>query len=122
MKKIILTLAIAIASAYGYSQQTDSRLLSVYSETELNQIKQKDLANYNALIHGIENATYVVDLPKGKELPDMGSINLPSQGYSYASLGIKILEDQNQYFRINNSNKMLVVKSLLVLKNELLNK
>lgn len=122
MKKIILFFSLTFATVVtGYSQTTDNRLLSVYSESEINQIKQTDITLYNALIYGLDNATYITAIPKEKKMENLKSITLPKGDYTFASLGIKI-EELSQFFQINGTDKMLVVKSIHVLKNELENK
>lgn len=118
MKKIILTLTIALASAYGYSQQTDSRLLAVYSESELKQIKETDQEHYKVLVYGLENAVYTSPFPKDKGMDNIPTIKLPKGDYTFASLGLR-LEDETQYFKIEGSNLMLIVKAKQILKYEL---
>lgn len=104
------------------AQQDQKQLDLIYSKEEIQTLKTNQLEVYNALIYGLSNGTYVAEMPKGKELPELKSITLPQNAYSYASLGIKPLENENQYFKIANSNNLLVVKSILVLKNELANR
>lgn len=119
MKKVILICSMTLLSVVVFSQQMDERLLKVYSEQELTEIKKTNIGFFNALVYGLDNATYVSDLPSGKELGDLKTISLPSGHYSFASLGLKIVEDANQYYKIDGTNKMLVVKSGIVLMNEL---
>lgn len=121
MKKIILTFTLVLGTAIGYSQRTDSRLLSVYSESEINQIKETDALQYKALVYGLENATYITSIPKEKKINNLKTIKLPEGQYTYASLGLKI-EELSQFFQIVGTDKMLIVKSIHVLKNELENK
>lgn len=119
MKKLALTFSLLVFSVAGYSQQMDQRLLEVYSEQELTEIKTKDIGFFNALVYGLENGTYITDMPQGKELENIKSIKLPKGNYTYASLGLRISEESNQYIKIEGTNKLLVVKSAIVLKNEL---
>lgn len=119
MKKVIFGFCVSLITFFGYAQQTDNRLLSVYSEQELSDIKKNDIELFNALVYGLDHALYVTDLPKEKDITDVQSITLPKENYTYASLGLRILEDKNQYLKINGTNKLLVVKSAIVLKNEL---
>jgi hypothetical protein len=122
MKKKILYIALSFITTIGYAQQADKQLSAVYSENEIQHFKNNDILYYNALIYGLENATYTVDAPNGKDIAELPSISIPKEKYNFTTLGIKIIEDKNQYFKINGSNKLLVVKSGLVLKNELNNK
>jgi hypothetical protein len=59
-------------------------------------------------------------MPSGKET-QLPEIILVHNTNKFTDLGLKIL-NENQYFRIKDSNNMLVVKSMYVLKNELKNK
>lgn len=122
MKQKLLYVIFSLFVTIGYSQQADYKLLKVYSQQEIAEIKQKDISLYNALIYGVDNATYISDWPTGKDISDWPSISLKNNDYSFATVGVKIIEDKNQYFKIDGTKKILVVKSALVLKNELNNK
>jgi hypothetical protein len=81
---------------------------------------------YNLLNHALENGTYVTKAPEGKPEGFTQSINWSLPGYPTLleladQFGIK-LENFNQYIRINGTDKMVVVKSRIVLENELSNK
>jgi len=61
------------------------------------------------------NGTFVMPLPQEK-LDQIGKIDeLPS---NLDATGIEFKEDQYQYFRIANTNEMLVVKSLQMIRKE----
>jgi|SRR5690606_12578534 len=122
MKRGLLYITFSLLVTIGYSQEVEQKLLKVYSSEEIAEMKKKDAQLYKALINGFDNIYYIAELPSGKETENLPSITIPKDNFSFESLGIKIIEDQNQYFKINGTNKLLVVKSGLVLKNELNNK
>lgn len=77
----------------------------IYSET----------ANYAK-----EHGSYIADIPKEKSMTFDGEISEEkAKLVDPAKMEIQILKDKNQYFKITNTQKMLVVKSETVLKNEM---
>lgn len=114
--KILFLFAFFFATA-GFSQEVDSRLLKVYSVEELNEIRSNSLENYNALVYGLEHGIEVIDLPSEKPNPSKRTITVPNGEYNYADLGLKI-ESQNQYFQIQGTNKIILLKSFWVLNYE----
>ena len=103
----------------AFSQSTDDRLTRVYSTSELTQIQQESPDKLKMLHYALDNACYVSDIPTGKEI-ELPTIQLEDskQVPCFAELGLRI-EEHNQYFRIQGSNKMLVVKSEWVLNYEM---
>ena len=101
---------------FTQAQKFNSNLLKSYSQEELESISQEDL---KAIEYGITNAMYFATIPEGKEtnFPEImdlgGSLNFTDYKFKISS--------ENQYYRIKNSDKILVVKSMYVLKNELIN-
>ena len=122
MKKVfILTLALVVSSL-AFTQEIDGRLTKKYSQEELKIMINQNPANYKMLVYALDNACYVTDLPKGKADALTGTIDLDtSKKLSFIDLGLEI-KKVNQYFGINGTNKMLVVKSESVLNNELTTK
>ncbi len=119
MKKYLFLFSLFLfSSIFSFSQEKESnlQLLKLYSESELNEMIQKSPEKYKALVYGLENATYITDFPKGKEVEK--SISLPSGEFNYIDLGLKI-KNTNQYFKVTGTNKILVVKSFYVLENEI---
>lgn len=78
-----------------------------------------DQSTLDILDYGIQYAIYYADLPSDKNI-QLKMID-ETQTVNYTDLGLKIT-NENQYFRVKGSNKILVVKSLYVLKNELINR
>ena len=118
--KLLSILGLFILLSYQASAQQDleQELLKSYTKSELNSITKDQPERYRALVYGLKNALEIVDFPKGKESKTDGNIDLPSGDYSFCDLGLKIKES-NQYFKINGTNKLLVVKSFYLLENEL---
>lgn len=118
--KLLSILGLSLLLSYQSSAQQDveQELLQSYTKSELNSIKKDQPERYRALVYGVNNALDIVDFPKGKESKTDGNIDLPSGDYSFCDLGLKIKES-NQYFKINGTNKLLVVKSFYLLENEL---
>lgn len=106
-------------STAAYSQSADTRLSKVYSSEELTQLQNENPAKIKMLTYALDHACYFSEIPEGKKI-DLPSIELTNSTTvpCFAELGLKI-EEQNQYFRVSGSNKMLVVKSEWVLNYEL---
>ena len=112
---LCLTLLI---SGNVFSQDIDSRLLKRYSSTELTELQSSNPERIALLTYALDNSLYIADAPVGKkvnvETISVDSENLPS----YIELGLEI-KNENQYFMIAGQNKMLVMKSELVLSHEM---
>ncbi len=120
MKKlIILFLFFTFFSKISFSQMVDKRLEKKYSNKEINQIIKDDPGHYHFLVYALDNACYTIDQPKGKDLTEFTEISLDLKSpLNFLDLGLEI-KDQNQYFIIKGTNKLLVVKSNWVLNHEL---
>ena len=116
--KLITTLCFSLLfSVISFSQDIDKRLLEKYSEAELNEMIENSPNEYALLDYALDNAIYfaTTSASKGQTLE---TIDLPAEGATFIDLGIEI-KDQNQYFRINGEDKLLVVKSKWVLNHEM---
>ena len=122
MKKVyVLTLALVVSSL-AFTQEIDGRLTKKYSQEELQTMINQNPSNYKMLVYALDNACYITDVPKGKSDALTGTIDMDtSKKLSFIDLGLEI-KKENQYFGINGTNKMLVVKSEWVLNNELTTK
>ncbi len=119
MKKILAITVSMLLCGTLFSQKIDNRLLKSFDENTLIDLKKNDVQKYNLLISSIGNAIEIVELPlkKGKSKL-LNEITLPDGEYNYLDLGLEIKEE-NQYFKITNTDKMMIVKSFYVLRNEL---
>jgi hypothetical protein len=117
MKKIFISTFIFCSSYAVFSQKYSLDLEKSYSKTELKKMNSDDLV---LLEYALTNGFYITTLPS-KESADIKKLNVTSEIKKFTDLGLRI-ENQNQYFNIVGTDKMLVVKSKFVLRNELKNK
>ena len=82
-------------------------------------MKANDPAKYTMYVYAIDHACYVTDLPSGKLSDLNGTIEVDmNKPLNFIELGLDI-KTSNQYLKITGTDKMLVVKSVYVLENEL---
>ncbi len=116
--KLITTLCFSfLISAVSFSQEIDERLLSKYTETELNEMIENSPSEYALLNYALDNAIYFANGP-GDKGDQLETIEMPAEGATFVDLGLDITET-NQYFRINGDDRLLVVKSKVVLSYEM---
>lgn len=110
-----LILVLTLLSVFTFNSvhaqdKLDSRLLSKFSKKEL---KSMDAASLDYWIFYLENSFEITDLPKGKgddAVPQ--TINLKSmdkKDVNVFKLGLNPHEYARDYFRIEGTDKMLVV-------------
>ena len=111
MKTIFILLLTLLVSGAVSAQQYDQRLLNAYSTEELASISQEKPELIAILNYALDNASYIAETGN-KDNSGLTSISLESTKTSpcFAELGIKI-SDQNQYYKIQGTYKILVVKS-----------
>jgi hypothetical protein len=118
MIKIITTIALFICfSVNGQTQKVDSRLLGKYSAIELQKMQTADPDQYQFLVNSVERGLFIGDIPqeKAKDIVFDGILNIdPAGSYTYISLNKEIL-DRYQYFKIEGTNKMLVIQPKIFL-------
>jgi hypothetical protein len=118
MKTASLLCFIFISAGSLFAQEIDDRLLSKYSQEELQTMIETDSEQYQLLNYALDNALYVANYYSSKEgsfetiLVDAS--NLPT----FIELNLEIT-DRNQYFKISGVEKLLVVKSAIVLNHEM---
>lgn len=122
MKNIFILSFCFLFHLVALSQEADSRLSKSYTQKELNEYKTSKREYYRMLVYALDNACYVSPIPAGKEIKEDGVISIdPKSIPSFTEIGVRI-KNQNQYFLIRDTDKMLVVKSEWVLNNELTRK
>jgi hypothetical protein len=122
MKNIIILSVCFLLHVFAFSQETDSRLIKSYTQKEVMDFKTNKPEYYRMLVYALDNACYITSVPEGKEFKEDGIVSIdPKSNPSFIEIGTRI-KNQNQYFLIKNTNKMLVVKSEWVLNNELTRK
>ncbi|MBP6091144.1 MAG: hypothetical protein KA521_07815 [Crocinitomicaceae bacterium] len=113
---LLLCLAINLTS---FSQDFDKRLEKTYSKSQLITMKNENLAQFNMLNYALDNALYVIEMPVEKMSQIQGTIAYDQKNKAtFLELGLTITKE-NQYFKIKDTNKVLVVKSEWLLMNEL---
>jgi type 1 fimbria pilin len=116
-KTFFIAACMMLLSSLSIAQKYNNELLKSYTKSE---IQSMDVETLQALEYGVENAIYFIAIPKEKQSNFLGIKN-PNSSSKYTDLGLKIM-NENQYFEIKETNQLMVVKSLFVLKNELINK
>ena len=118
MKLLSSLTFILFLSSVAWSQgKIDKRLLSRYSVAELSALESTSPDELKVITYALDNGMYVANFSseKGETFPE---INRPKKNQTYVDLNFEIL-DHNQYFKIKGEDKLLVVKSKVILMNEL---
>ena len=117
MKTVLILIVTFLIFGSSFSQEMDNRFLSKYSLEEIHSIKENNTELFSLLSYALDNAMYITSFPAEKNL-ELASIEMPSKGATFLDLGLEILQE-NQYFKIRGTEKMLVMKSEWVLNHEL---
>ena len=117
MKNFVVLIHFLFCSYIAVSQKYSPELEKSYSKKELKSMSTEELKLLN---YALENAVYITSIPSKTDI-DLKTIKVPLTLIKFTDAGLKI-ENQNQYFRIEGTDKMMVVKSNYVLKNEIENK
>ena len=119
MKTTFILLLSILISSVSFSQNFDKRLEKTYTTSQLKTMQKENPAQFNMLNYALDNALYVIDMPKEKMSEIQKTITYDSKKKTtFLELGLTI-QKENQYFKINGSEKVLVVKSEWLLLNEL---
>lgn len=118
MKIASLFCLVFISVGCAFAQEVDERLLSKYSQQELETMIATNSNQYDILDYALDNALYVANYSDSKggnfETISVNPESLPN----FIELNLEI-KDRNQYFKIEGEDKLLVVKSTLVLNHEM---
>ncbi|MES2591766.1 MAG: hypothetical protein V4608_07770 [Bacteroidota bacterium] len=116
MKNTLFLIAFLFSASLSNAQNSgfDQRLLSKFSKNELTEMKSKNADTYAYWNFYVANAYQIVDLPAEKtnaheikgtvKIPDMSSINI-------FDLNHIPLKKDYQYYRIEGTNKLLMIIS-----------
>lgn len=120
--KLFYAFLFAFLSLTSWSQTAESQLSKTYSKEEILQIKaSNEMPLYE---YALTHACYLIDAPQGKDVSQFEVFDLllpPSpEPIIFTNYSIRIL-DRTQYYRVINTNKILVVKSKNILSLELQN-
>jgi hypothetical protein len=121
MKKGLLIILLVFTQQI-LAQKASPALSKSYSKTELQSFEQDGLGTINVLNYAVDYACYTILMPEGKDVSQFPSINLKSKKDIHFTDYQLQIKDRTQYFKIEGSNELLVVKSLNVLKLEMQNK
>lgn len=116
MKLFTIVVMSVFCSFISLSQEIDSRLLDRYAPEELTEMLTDDPKEYKFLVYALDHAVYLTEVPEGKKV-DFETIDISNSELNFVALGLGI-KDSNQYFKVLGENKLLVVKSRIVLNNE----
>jgi hypothetical protein len=121
MKKGLLIILLVFTQQI-LAQKASPALLKSYSKTELQSFEQDGQGAINVLNYAVDHACYTVMIPEGKDISQFSTINLKSKkDIRFTDYQLQI-KDRTQYFKIEGSNELLVVKSINVLRLEMQNK
>jgi hypothetical protein len=120
--KLFYTLFFVLLTLSSWSQTVESQLSKSYSKEEIAQFKaENSLPLYE---YALTHACYLITAPQGKDISQFDVLDLPAKAsekpLNFTSFGFKIL-DRTQYFKVANSDQILVVKSKNVLSLEMQN-
>ena len=116
MKNIFLiALVFVFANAYSQNTSTDKDLLVKYSEEQLAVLKKQNIDEYEYLKYCARNSFYLSPIPTEKMTSGqtrIGSITINDiKNINFFELNIEIIQDDYQFFAIQGTNQMLVIKS-----------
>ncbi|MGB0881555.1 MAG: hypothetical protein ACPGSO_01285 [Vicingaceae bacterium] len=118
MLKSIVTLiflGVFSLSLVAQTDQLDKRLLVKYKKNELKALQKDAPQEYKYINYCLDNAWYISPLPKEKMKSSnnrIGQIKIKDvNNLNFYKLNIEIIENDYQFFAIEGTDKMLVVKS-----------
>jgi hypothetical protein len=115
MNFLLSVILIFCSCFHAFSQ---SALLDSYTQSELDELKQVNIADYELLSYAIENALEFGEYFDSKH-SNLEHVNndISPEIVSFTDFGFKI-KNQNQYYVWENQQKIIIVKSFWVLRNE----
>lgn len=118
MKKILLVPAALLMSLLSFGQTTGTE--PVNKPQTMEQLAKSDPSAYTAVLnYSREHGSAIMDFPKGKEATVTATITMEKAALvDPAKMGLSI-PSANQYFKIEGTNKLLLVKSVYVLQQEM---
>jgi hypothetical protein len=121
MKKGLLIILLVFTQQI-LAQKANPALSKSYSKTELQSFEQDGQGTINVLNYAVDQACYTILIPEGKDISQFPMIKLKSKKDIHFTDYQLQIKDRTQYFKIEGSNELLVVKSINVLKLEMQNK
>jgi hypothetical protein len=118
-KKMILSCSLLISAASAFAQNFDQRLESYYTQEQIQDLIENDPETYHFLVNALNKAIFIAEIPQEKApVQYNGTLFIdPNETHTFLSLGLEIT-DMYQYFKIEGTNKMLVVLPRIFLESK----
>ena len=120
--KTAITLLLIFFSSLLLAQNVDHLLLTKFSKSEIDEMKNNNLNEYYFLSYCITDGFYFVDYPKNKNIKHRISGNIfidNIEEFNFLELEIDFLKDDYKYYKVDNKDLLLVIKSIDHIKAEL---
>lgn len=112
MKLFTLILFLGISVSVFSQTNYDKRLLAKFSQEQITDmaVNQRSILNY--WTYYLDNGYKVVDVPSGKNMDEYPEITYKSaEKFNILKLNTQISNLGQTYFRIKNSNQLLILDS-----------
>jgi len=120
---ILITLLLFSTALFSQSAKDfDNRLLVKFTKVELLEMKENQPDRLQIYEYCLDNASYFVDVPKGKDYKHRITKELEIKdvnNYNIYALDITPLENDYQYFSVKDKNILLVLKSFKHIQQQL---
>lgn len=123
---IIILLNLIVSIGFSQAENVDVKLMQFYGEKYLNNLSSLDPGGFKFLNYYSANGYFLEESPKNleefkdiNEVPRRKSKNDPNdfnqefttiENFNINSYDIRVLEHR-QYFKVGNTNQLLVIKS-----------
>jgi hypothetical protein len=120
---LLFAMNISIVAQEKSIDKLDKALEVKFTENQIKQLKENNPDELNYLRYCVYNAYYITDLPKEKlkTTPErIKKIKIEQlDNLNFFTLDIPVLDNDYQYFEIEGTDKLLVVKSRKHIENEI---
>ena len=115
MKTILILITLFISNfIIAQTEEFDKRLLDKFSQSELSEMKINSPDRFKTIEYCLDHGYYFVDIPDSKDINERisGEVIIDDiNNFNLLLLDITFLENDYQYFKIKNMDKLLVIKS-----------
>ena len=115
MKTFLMIVCLFLSTMISAQNvEFDQRLLEKFSQEELIDLKENSPDRYNTISYCLDHGYYFVDVPEKKNIKERisGEITINDiNNFNFLLLDISFLENDYQYFKVKDLDKLLVVKS-----------
>lgn len=118
-QKLVLLGLLFFTANHVSAQNYDPRLEPFYTNEQIQELLENDKETYQFLIKALDKAIFIADIPQEKTPVEYAGILAidPNATHTFLSLGLEIT-DRYQYFKIEGTEKMLVVLPLIFLESK----